>query len=79
MLRLATGQRKILINGGSDAQYVPTGHIVFVRGATILAVPFDLARLEVTGPPTPILEGVYARRFSIGWPSAAFATASQHG
>ena len=58
VLRLDTGQRKILINGGSDARYVPTGHIVFVRAATILAVPFDRARLEVTGPPVPILEGV---------------------
>ncbi|MBK5294107.1 MAG: serine/threonine-protein kinase [Acidobacteriia bacterium] len=58
VLRPDTGQRKLLINGGSDARYVHTGHIVFVRGATLLAVPFDLARLEVTGPPMQILEGV---------------------
>ena len=58
VLQLDTGRRKILITGGSDGRYVPTGHIVFVRGARILAVPFDLARLEVTGPAVPLLGGI---------------------
>ena len=30
--RLDTGERKVLIEGGSDARYVPTGHLVFNRG-----------------------------------------------
>ena len=47
---LETGQRKWLLEGGSDARYVPTGHLVFAREARLLAVPFDLDRLEVTGP-----------------------------
>ena len=51
-------QRKVVIRGGSAARYVPTGHILYaVRGA-LMAVPFDLQRLEVTGNPAPILEGV---------------------
>ena len=55
---LESGQRKVLIEGGSDARYVPTGHLVFAREATLMAVPFDLATLSATGPPVPVLEGV---------------------
>ena len=56
--RLDTGERKILIEGGSDARYVPTGHLVYVRAGALMAAPFDLDRLEVTGPSVAIVEGV---------------------
>jgi Tol biopolymer transport system component len=55
---LKSGERKTLINGGSDARYAPTGHLIYAQRATILAIPFDLQRLEVKGGPTPVLEGV---------------------
>jgi serine/threonine-protein kinase len=55
---LETGERKVLVNGGTDARYVPTGHLVYVQEGTLLAVPFDVARLEVTGGRVPIVEGV---------------------
>jgi serine/threonine-protein kinase len=44
---LATGQRKVLIEGGADARFVTTGHLVYLRRGTLMAVPFDLQRLEV--------------------------------
>ena len=55
---LETGERKLIIEGGSDARYVPTGHVVFARTGRLLAVPFDLERLEVTGPEVPVLDAV---------------------
>jgi serine/threonine-protein kinase len=55
---LETGERRILVEGGTNPRYVPTGHIVFARTGWLLAVPFDLERLEVTGSPVPVLEGV---------------------
>ena len=55
---LETGEQKVLIEGGIFARYMPTGHIVYVRAETLMAVPFDLAHLEVTGPPVPVLEDV---------------------
>jgi serine/threonine-protein kinase len=61
VLSLETRKWHVLIEGGSCARYVPTGHLVYVRGGrggTILAVPFDLNRLEVTGSPVPIVEDV---------------------
>ncbi len=53
-----TGAKKVLIEDGADARYVPTGHLVFARDATLMAASFDLASLTLTGPPIPILEGV---------------------
>jgi len=53
-----TGTSKVLIRGGSHAQYVPTGHLVYGITGTLRAVPFDLDRLEVVGTPSPVLEGV---------------------
>jgi hypothetical protein len=47
---LASGQRRTLIQGAEGARYVPSGYIVHERLDTMVAVPFDLAALQVTGP-----------------------------
>ena len=33
---LKSGERKILVEGGSDARYVPTGHLVYALGGTLI-------------------------------------------
>jgi len=53
-----SGKFKTVLHGGSYARYVPSGHLVYERNNTLFAVPFDLKRLEVTGPPAPVLEDV---------------------
>jgi hypothetical protein len=53
-----TGERKVVFKGGRFARYLPTGHLVFVRDATLYAVAFDAKRLEVIGPPVPVVQGV---------------------
>jgi Tol biopolymer transport system component len=55
---MASGQRKTIQRGGFHARYLPSGHVVYMHEGTLFAVPFDLQRLEVTGQPAPILEGV---------------------
>ena len=55
---LGSGERKILVRGGSDARYLPTGHLTYSVGNDLFAVPFDLGRLEVTGGPVPLIQGV---------------------
>jgi len=56
--RLDSAEPKVLIRGGTYPQYAPTGHLVYYRAGTIMAVPFDASRLEVRGTPAPALEGV---------------------
>jgi eukaryotic-like serine/threonine-protein kinase len=55
---LESGKRTIVINGGTDARYVPTGHLVYVRGTSLYAVPFDVDALEVRGQPVEVTSGV---------------------
>ena len=57
-LSLETLEKKLLIEGGYDARYVPTGHLLFARTGVLMAVPFDLERLEVQGEPQLALQGV---------------------
>jgi serine/threonine-protein kinase len=55
---LKSGERKTLVEGGSDARYVPTGHLVYALSGSLYAVAFNAQRLEVKGAPVPIVEGV---------------------
>jgi serine/threonine-protein kinase len=63
---LDTGKQRVLIQGGTSARYVSTGHLVFIRFGALMAAPFDLKRLAVTGPPVPIIEGVQESISGIG-------------
>ena len=49
---------RVHIENGSDPRYLPTGHIAFARSGKLLAVPFDINRLEVTGAPIVVLENI---------------------
>ena len=61
VLSLDSGETKVLIPGGSNPRYAPTGHIVYGVGGTLRAVGFDLDELEVTSAPVPVLEGVFTK------------------
>jgi Tol biopolymer transport system component len=58
VLSLETGKVNVLLDGGTNARYSPTGHIVFSRAGALLAVPFNLERLERTGDPVTVIEGI---------------------
>jgi Tol biopolymer transport system component len=54
---LDTGQQEIVITDGWKAQYVSSGHVVYVNNrGEIFAVPFDPTRLAVTGAAVPLPE-----------------------
>jgi Tol biopolymer transport system component/tRNA A-37 threonylcarbamoyl transferase component Bud32 len=55
---VGTGERRNLIQGGTYPHYAPSGHLVYVQGGSLMAVPFDAQRLAVTGTPVPVVEGV---------------------
>jgi len=58
VLDLATGRKTILVRGGSSAQYVETGHLVYAVSGTLRAVRLDPAQLKVLGDPVPVAEQV---------------------
>ena len=77
MQDLATGERRVLVAEAADARYVRTGHLLYARLGTLMAVPFDLERLEVTGGSLPVIEGVmqavYAGHSAIDTGAAQFS------
>jgi len=46
-LSLKTGKQKTILEGGVFGRYLSSGDLVFARGETVLAAPFDLRSLEV--------------------------------
>ena len=57
-----SGQKKVLVEGGTCPCYSPSGHVVYARNGNLLAIRFDPDRLEVTGQPFTVLEGVLMSR-----------------
>jgi Tol biopolymer transport system component len=74
---IKSGARKVIVDGGSDARYLTTGHIVYAVGGTVYAVPFDLRTLKTTGVAFPVLEGV--RRAFVGATGIADFAVSANG
>ena len=55
---LATGERRVVVQGAGPARYAPTGHLLFARGPAVFAVGFDVQRLATRGSPVRVLDGV---------------------
>ena len=68
---LDSGDERTLIDGGSDARYVPPGHLVYAKEGVLFAAPFDAARAHLEGPGVPVLSGV--RRGNPGLGTAHYA------
>jgi serine/threonine-protein kinase len=64
VLDLETATQKVLVRGGSHAQYVPssrgspTGHLIYAAAGALRAVPFDSGRLETRGTSVPVVPEV---------------------
>ncbi len=53
------GQR-VVLRSGTCARRLPTGHVVYMRGASLLAAPTDLHGLAVPGAAIPMVDRVMA-------------------
>jgi len=47
---LETGKRRILVENATRGMWIPTGHLLFFRANALWAVPFDLGRMQISGP-----------------------------
>ncbi len=60
---------KLLIDGGADARYVSSGHLLYAREGALRAVPFDLEHLEVKGGAVGVLPDVMQAAYVAGQPN----------
>ena len=69
---LSTGERSVVVQGGSDARYLSTGHVIYAVENGLFGVAFDAASRTVFGGAVPLVQGV-ARASN---PATATATAN---
>jgi serine/threonine protein kinase/Tol biopolymer transport system component len=55
---VTTSEQRTLVQAGMYPRYAPSGHLVYAQGGSLMAVPFDAQRVEVTGAAVPVVEGV---------------------
>jgi len=55
---LTTGERTVIVEDGSDARYIPTGHLIYASGDQLFGREFDHHSLTVTGDAVPLVQGV---------------------
>jgi serine/threonine-protein kinase len=56
VITLTDQRRKKILAGAAYGHYVSTGHLIYTVKGTLLAIPFDLDRLETYGHAVPILD-----------------------
>jgi len=66
---LRSAKTKILFRDGGSPHYAPGGHLLFTKNDVLLTAPFDLGKLEVTGEPVAVLNGL---RTGSSWGNAGF-------
>ena len=57
-----SGERHVVIRGGSTARFVRTGHILYFSDGGLFGVPFDERRLETAGERIPLIDDVTSSR-----------------
>ena len=72
---LDSKERALLISGASNAIYSPAGFLIYGRGEGLLAQPFDVEKLRLTGEPFSVAEQV-ARHPDDNW---SLFSASENG
>jgi serine/threonine-protein kinase len=55
ILIFETGERRIIARGGSTGRYASPGYVIYAQGGGLMALPFDVSKLQVTGSgPLPL-------------------------
>ena len=55
---LDSKETKRLLNSNVSAAYAPPGYLLFVRGRTLMAQPFDINKLDLAGEAVPVAEEI---------------------
>jgi Tol biopolymer transport system component/tRNA A-37 threonylcarbamoyl transferase component Bud32 len=72
-ISLETGKAENVFDGGTSPHYVRTGHLLFTRGKTLMAAPFDPRSRKITGAAVTLLDGVKTE----AWGAAQFAVSGE--
>ncbi|MSU25604.1 MAG: hypothetical protein EXS32_17505 [Opitutus sp.] len=74
--KISTGERKVLVGGGGEAHYLPTGHLVYAVGNVLMGVAVDARRLAVTRGAVRVVQGVMMTAAVTGMKAANYGVAA---
>ncbi len=57
-VRPSTGERKVVLEGSSQARYGSGGRLIFARGGSLYAIAFDPRTLSTRGAPEIVAQGI---------------------
>jgi serine/threonine-protein kinase len=69
---VADRRENVVMKGGVEARYVPTGHLLYFSGGSLLTIRFDLDTLALSGVPEPVADRV------VSGSAPGFPVASAH-
>jgi eukaryotic-like serine/threonine-protein kinase len=73
----SSGERKVVVQGGSDARYLPTGHLVYALRDSVFGAAFDATHLMIRGGAVPLVQAVQ-RTLGVSAVASNYAV-SDHG
>ncbi|HYT67280.1 MAG TPA: protein kinase [Vicinamibacterales bacterium] len=53
-----TGERRVVMRGAAMARYLAPGTLLFARAGALYAVAFDAGKVEISGTPVAIMQGI---------------------
>jgi serine/threonine-protein kinase len=62
LVSLTTGEVTTLVSDGNSGTYLPSGHLIWIQGDSLLAAPFDLSRRTITGDAYTVIEGILTEK-----------------
>ena len=75
---LDSNDRTFLVASNTNAAYVQSGQVLFTRGSTLMAQPFDIGSLKLSGESRPVADHIESGATRSSLPIATFA-ASPNG
>ena len=75
---LDSNDRTFLVATNTNAAYLQSGQLLFTRGSTLMAQPFDIRSLKLSGAPRPVADHLESGAARSNLPIATFA-ASPNG
>ena len=65
MTSIGSRQTHVVLEANAErVKYAPSGHLLFLDAGKLIAAPFDVASMAITGPPSTMLEDVGTFAFS---------------
>ena len=84
LLTFETGEVRMLGSAGTSPRYSETGHLLYGRGGSLYAVPFDADGLRTTGAERELLDGALSDyngsvQYAVGGRTLAYVAGTQVG